>query len=300
MDQSQTEPAAVGVEVGRGLLRSLSATACIQPSAGDHPETMHAEYALTLSDVTVKLHELVGRKLRLDDLQDKACVACGRARIRKTFGPGYCFPCFRSRPEADLCIVRPERCHFAQGTCRDAAWGQQHCMQSHSIYLSFTSQVKVGLSRSHRLHQRWLDQGALGGVELARVSTRLDAGRIEVYMKQFFKDTTQPRKMLMYVGSCENYAHVAQVLAGEQLKALDYLHQGGYGSHVVTGGVKWLRYPMVEPEQHSKDMKLVNLASQPSLEGVLSGIKGQYLLLDSGYGFSIRKHLGHYISLRVD
>lgn len=297
MDQLQIDHAIAGVHVERGLVRSLTATAVMdQP---EMPEVLRAEYTLTLSDVTVKLHELVGQKIRLDDLHDKACVACGRANLRKTFGPGYCFPCFRARPETDLCIVRPERCHFAQGTCRDAAWGQRHCMQSHSIYLSFTSQVKVGLSRSHRLHQRWLDQGALGGVELARVSTRLDAGRVEVYMKQFFKDITQPRKMLMCVGSDENYDDVARILAEARLKAQDYLQQGGYGSQVVDGAVKSLRYPMAEPDQPSQDMKLVSLASQPSLEGILSGIKGQYLLLDGGYGFSIRKHLGHYISLRI-
>lgn len=33
--------------------------------------------------------------------------------------------CMRKLPECDICIVKPELCHFAAGTCRDANWAKK-------------------------------------------------------------------------------------------------------------------------------------------------------------------------------
>ena len=289
--------------VERGLVKSLVAsTLCTEQTQA--AQVISTAYELILSsgssETTVDLNQLVGVKLRLDDLQDKECLSCGRKKISKTFGPGYCFPCFRSRPETDLCIVKPERCHFAQGTCRDPQWGQQHCMQQHSIYLAFSSQLKVGLSRSYRLHQRWMDQGALGGVEIAQVDTRLKAGQVEVFMKQFYKDITQPKKMLTFAASPDNYELVAQALGAEKITAQRCLHQGGYGDYLRDSPMTLVKYPA--PQAGSPppaELKLVSFVKQAAIEGVLTGIKGQYLIFDERYAFSVRKHLGHYLKFSV-
>ena len=289
----------LGAKLERGLVRSMVASAsCPEPTPT--AQVISASYVLTLSHTTVDLNQLVGVKLRLEDLQEKECLSCGRKKISKTFGPGYCFPCFRSRPETDLCIVKPERCHFAQGTCRDSQWGQQHCMQHHSIYLAFSSQLKVGLSRSYRLHQRWMDQGALGGIELAQVDTRLKAGHVEVFMKQFYKDSTQPKKMLMFAASTANYALVAEALGAEQITARQRLQHGGYGDCLQNTPITLVKYPASQSGAvNPADLKLVSFAKQAAIEGVLTGIKGQYLIFGNRYGFSVRKHLGHYLKLSI-
>ncbi len=86
------------------------------------------------------------------------CIACGR-QTKRSFQHGYCYPCFKRLACCDLCIVKPELCHYAQGTCREPAWGVAHCLQPHYVYLANTTGVKVGITRARQLPVRWLDQG---------------------------------------------------------------------------------------------------------------------------------------------
>ena len=105
-------------------------------------------YRLQLGASTIELHEQLGKTLRLSWQQSIHCIHCGRA-TRKSFNQGYCYPCFRSLAQCDVCIVSPEKCHFHLGTCREPDWAQQHCLQDHHVYLSNTSDIKVGITR-HR------------------------------------------------------------------------------------------------------------------------------------------------------
>ena len=43
---------------------------------------------------------------------------------QKTFNQGYCFPRFQKLAECDICIVKPELCHFDEGTCRGNEFGE--------------------------------------------------------------------------------------------------------------------------------------------------------------------------------
>ena len=89
------------------------------------------------------LNPHLGQPLALRFTGTIQCTACGR-KTKKTFGPGYCFPCSQSRAEADICIVRPELCHYfeADNPCRDDAFAQSQCFQPHLLYCSLTSGVK--------------------------------------------------------------------------------------------------------------------------------------------------------------
>jgi len=128
-------------------------------------------YQLNLAGSTVELHEHLGKRLRLTSWQAIHGRHCGR-KTSKSFSQGYCYPCFRSLAQCDICIVSPEKCHYDQGTCREPEWGEDHCLQDHYIYLSNTSGVKVGITRHTQLPTRWIDQGAVQALAILKVSKR--------------------------------------------------------------------------------------------------------------------------------
>ena len=56
----------------------------------------------------------------------------------------------------DLCILRPELCHYHKGTCREPSWGENNCLSPHIVYLANTSGVKVGITRETQIPTRWM------------------------------------------------------------------------------------------------------------------------------------------------
>ena len=69
------------------------------------------------------LNDQLGQSLRLEFTGRIECVACDRL-TKKSFNQGYCFPCFRKLAACDSCIVSPEKCHLAEGTCREPDWAE--------------------------------------------------------------------------------------------------------------------------------------------------------------------------------
>lgn len=108
-------------------------------------------YRLPLGEQRVAMNDLIGQVLSLQYNNEIHCIACGR-KTNKSFNQGYCFPCMRSLPECDSCIVKPELCHFHKGTCRDEQWALSHCMQDHIVYLANSSGIKVGITRVAGTH----------------------------------------------------------------------------------------------------------------------------------------------------
>ena len=101
-----------------------------------------------------------------------------------------------TQASCDTCLLKPETCSYFKGKCRDTSWGDENCMIDHTIYLSNTSGLKVGITRKYQQQHRWMDQGAISAIELMTVGKRLDAGLIEVSLKDHFADKTNWRKML--------------------------------------------------------------------------------------------------------
>ena len=57
-----------------------------------------------------------------------------------------------------------------------------------------------------------------------------------------------------------------------------------------------IRYPVLE---WPVKVKAHNLDKTPRVEGTLLGIKGQYLMLDTGV-LNVRKYGGYHLELKVD
>src|SRR5690625_4809408 len=152
-------------------------------------------YGLRLDDQTLPLNDLMGRHIELNFTGAIFCHHCGR-KTNKSFSQGYCYPCFKSLAQCDICIVSPEKCHYSAGTCREPEWGDTHCMIEHVVYLANSSGIKVGITRHSQVPTRWIDQGAVQSLPILRVQTRQQSGLVEAALRQHVSDRTNWRAML--------------------------------------------------------------------------------------------------------
>lgn len=253
-------------------------------------------YMLGSDRATVSLNTLLGSCLQLRYSGEICCVHCGR-KTKKSFNQGYCFPCVRRLAQCDICIVSPERCHFDQGSCREPDWAANHCMTDHIVYLANTSGLKVGITRVTQLPVRWIDQGAVQALPVLRVTTRYQAGLAEIILGKYVSDKTDWRKMLK--GEPE------PVALNDMRDQLLYTCRDELAQLTDRFGIQAIRpltdetptsinYPvMTYPEKVSS----LNLDKTPLIEGNLMGIKGQYLMLDTGV-LNVRKYAGYHVEVR--
>lgn len=153
------------------------------------------EYKLPIGEHLLDLNALIGKKVKLEFNGQINCIASGE-KIKKSYNNGYSYKSFISLPECDICIVRPELCHYDKGTCRDSKWGEKHCMQDHIVYLANSSNAKIGITRHTQVPTRWIDQGAIEALPILRVPNRHISGLIESEIKNSIGDKTNWRKML--------------------------------------------------------------------------------------------------------
>ncbi len=251
-------------------------------------------YYLPLSDNKVPLNAYLGKTLCLQFLQKINCVGCGIA-IKKSYQDGYCFPCTQRLAQTDLCIVKPERCHFHLGTCREPEFGLNHCMVPHVVYLSNASGVKVGIARKTNIPTRWIDQGAISGMVLFEVPTRRVSGLVEVILAKYISDKTNWRKMLTgHDETIDLFQEREKLLAQVKQDLNPILAQFGKDAIIpLVPQQTNLQYPVMAYPQKISSLSFdkTNL-----VEGTLLGIKGQYLIFDIGV-LNIRKHSGYSIQI---
>ena len=153
------------------------------------------QYHLPIGEQRVDMNALIGKQIQLQHSTEINCVACGRS-IKKSFNQGFCYPCFQSLAQCDSCIIKPEKCHYHEGTCREPEWGEQHCLKDHYVYLANSSGLKVGITRGTQIPTRWMDQGATQALPIFKVQNRLTSGQVEVIFKNHVADKTSWQKML--------------------------------------------------------------------------------------------------------
>jgi hypothetical protein len=153
------------------------------------------EYHLPVGAISVPLNPLLGQRLNLRYGGEIHCIACGN-KTKKSFSQGYCYPCFIKLAQCDMCIVRPETCHYHLGTCREPEWGERHCMIPHYVYLANSSGLKVGITRTSQIPTRWIDQGATQALPIFKVGTRYQSGLLEAALKKYVADKTNWQAML--------------------------------------------------------------------------------------------------------
>ncbi len=246
------------------------------------------QYFLILNKNFINVNQLIGINLKIA-FQGYQCLNCGKAK--KIFRQGFCYDCFTSSPAVGDWIMRPELSTAHLGIeDRNLEYESKVQLQPHVVYLAVASDVKVGVTRKTQVPTRWIDQGASSAIAIVEVPNRYLAGITEIALKDTFTDKTNWRKMLQN--------EIAQVDLAQIRNSLELALPEEVKPYYNTTphDILELEYPVV---QFPTKLKSLNLEKSPYFKGVLTGIKGQYLLFDDGTVFNVRTYEGFVITLEL-
>lgn len=255
-------------------------------------------YGLRIGDDEIKLNPILGKPFKLRFNGAMFCIQCAR-KITKTFQQGYCFPCLRRIHECGNCMLHPERCRVEEGCCPKDDWAHAQCHEAHYVYLANSSRLKVGVTRHSQIPTRWMDQGTSAALPIIKVSNRRQAGCVEVIFKQFVHDKTNWHEMLK-----NNVPHVKLTaerdrlleMVDSQLSALRNRYDASAISILEHEQPVLIHYPVLQAPNKVTSLSFDNT---PEISGILQGIKGQYVMLDSGV-MNIRKFGGYEVVMHTD
>ena len=198
------------------------------------------------------------------------------------------YDAFKSSPLAVESIIRPGLSKIHLGVAlRDYEWEMEHHMKPHIVYLSKTAGNKVGVTKESQIPTRWIDQGAIQALIIARVPYRQAAGAIEISLKKHVSDKTNWRKMLQNEINQDSLISLRDELfpyVDEEFK--QYL--------VKDESLYNINFPVIK---YPKKVKSLTLDKVSEIEEKLVGIKGQYLLFENDLVFNVRRHSGYLIEL---
>ncbi len=154
----------------------------------------------------------------------------------------------------------------------------------------------MGITRASQMPTRWLDQGAIQALPVARVADRHLSGLFEVLCKAHVADKTDWRALLR-----ADAAHIDLAACALRLQA--QVREGVLALQSQHGlnAVQWLDdaeeqrffYPVL---RYPDKVSTFNFDKEPLVEGELQGIKGQYLLFAGG-ALNIRKFTSYEMEL---
>lgn len=253
------------------------------------------QYSFRLDETQVPVNPLIGQSIRLEYLGAIHCTHCGK-RTKTSFSQGYCYPCMTKLAQCDVCIMAPEKCHYDAGTCREPSWGEQFCMTDHVVYLANSSGIKVGITRATQLPTRWLDQGASQALPIMRVATRQQSGLVEDILRSQVPDRTNWRALLKGDAEALDLVAIREQIFDACAEGIGDL-QARFGLQAIQpladAEVVQIKYPV---QAYPKKIVSFNLDKDPVVEGTLLGIKGQYLIFDTGV-INIRKYTAYQLAV---
>lgn len=257
-----------------------------------------ARYELLFNEGVFDLSEAIGKTLHIKWSGKILCTHCG-AKTNKSFNQGYCYTCFTKLAQCDSCMMSPEKCHFHLGTCRDPEWAEQVCFNDHIVYLANSSDVKVGITRIKNMPSRWFDQGATQALPIIKVNSRRLAGLVEDTLRRSIADKTNWRAMLKENAPDTDLHKLRDELLCEYSDEMASLKQQ-HGEHSIeilhSESIRQLSYPV---DVFPTKVVSQSLDKTDHVQGRLMGIKGQYLMLDSGV-FNVRKFTSYDITITLD
>lgn len=245
------------------------------------------QYYLIFENDFLNINQLLDKKITIQFLGYQ-CLNCGSDK--KIYRQGFCYDCFFEVPQAANWIMHPElsTAHLDKED-RDLEFEKKVQLQPHVVYLANSSNVKVGVTRKSQIPTRWIDQGAHEAIEIVEVPNRYLAGITEVALKEHVSDKTNWRTMLKNEIKDEDlvkWRDKLKVFIPEE--AVEYFIENNSETH--------LDFPVLK---YPTKLQSLNLDKSPNYEGVLKGIKGQYLIFDDHTVFNVRGSEGYVISITV-
>ena len=244
-------------------------------------------YYLNFENEFMVMNQFLDKKIKLI-FNGYECINCKSDEI--IFRQGYCKKCFYDLPITGDWIMKPElsKAHLNIED-RNLEYEKKVQIQPHIVYLAFSSHLKVGVTRKSQLTTRWVDQGAHQAISLAEAPNRFLAGICEVELKSYYSDKTNWRKML------ENNFETID-LKKEKDMAIQKIPEKIYSKLIPkTDAPLTINFPVLKiPEK----VKSLNIVKENNFEGILKGIKGQYLIFEDNSVFNIRSNEGLQITIK--
>ena len=244
-------------------------------------------YILDFENDFLLINQLVGKNLSIHKI-GYCCLSC--SENIEIFANGFCKKCFFESPMSGDWIMKPELSKAHLGVeDRNIDYEKKIQLQSHIVYLSKTSGIKVGVTRSNNMTSRWIDQGAVEAIELIEVPNRYLAGVAEVKLKDKFSDKTNWRKMLTS-NIDESDIIYDKKIAFEALGS-DFEKYFKINSQLIK-----FNYQIQQPVE---SVKSVSLKKSNDIEGKLVGVKGQYLIFEDSSVFNVRSNEGFLVEISI-
>jgi len=246
------------------------------------------EYVLPIGEKKLILNKYIGELIQIKFNDEIRCINC-KNKIKKTYMQGYCYPCFISLPQTEDCVFKPHLCKAHLGEARDMVWAKNNCLVSTYVYLSLTSNLKVGVTRHSHIPSRWIDQGAHYAIRFAKTPNRYLAGLIELEISKYISDRTQWRKMIL--GQYDELD-----LINKKNDLYEYLPSNLDKYYLNNENIVELKYPIIN---NLEKIKSFNIEKFKSIKKKLIGIKGQYLMFDDSHVLNVRKYTGYNFTIKV-
>ena len=245
------------------------------------------QYYLVFENDFLNVNQLLNKKVSINFLRFQ-CLNCGLDK--KIFRQGYCYDCFYEIPQDADWIMRPElsTAHLDKED-RDLEYEKKVQLQPHVVYLANSSSVKVGVTRRSQIPTRWIDQGAHEAIEIVEVPNRYLAGITEIALKEHVSDKTNWRTMLKNEIQDED-------LVEWRDKLKEFIPKEAQEYFIENNSETNLEFPVLK---YPTIVKSLNLAKTPFYEGILKGIKGQYLIFEDNTVFNVRGSEGYVVGISV-
>lgn len=250
--------------------------------------TSPIQYYLELNDDFINLNQLLNKHITIE-FENYQCLSCNKNK--KTFRQGHCYDCFFKSPYVGDWIIKPElsTAHLDIED-RDLDYEKRMQLNPHIVYLALSSDVKVGVTRKPQIPTRWIDQGATKAIAIVETPNRYLAGITEVALKKYVSDKTSWQRML------KNEILEIDLIAKKNT-LYQYIPEETKQYFLSDNeDVYTMNYPI---GIYSKKIKSLKLEKAPFIEGVLKGIKGQYLIFENGNVFNIRNNEGYIVSIKI-
>lgn len=246
------------------------------------------QYYLIFEESFLHLNGLLSQQIQIDFLGFQ-CLNCGKKK--KIFRQGFCFDCHTQSASAGEWIMKPELSTAHLGIeDRDLEYESRVQLQPHIVYLAFSSDLKVGVTRKTQVPTRWIDQGAVLALPIVELPNRYLAGITEVALKDFYADKTNWRKMLQPQNTTLDLKHERDSLFSKIPQEV----QPFFESYVPE--LCELHYPVL---QYPSKIQSLNLNNTQSFSGKIMGVKGQYLIFEDGTVFNVRTFEGFVVRISI-
>ncbi len=247
------------------------------------------KYYLDFNDHIINLNQCLEKRISLKFIGYE-CLSCHEEI--EIFRQGFCKRCFFKSPLTAEWIMKPElsKAHLNIED-RNFDYEKKIQLQPHIVYFAISSHIKVGVTRKSQLITRWIDQGADRALALFEFPNRYLAGICEVFLKKYFSDKTNWRKMLSSISDKDlNFKEVE-----------NFVHNNikdDFKIYLLKPNIyKEINFPVIKYPDKINSLNLIKLKFY---KGKLSGIKGQYLIFEDSTVFNIRSNEGLKVQIDIE